>query len=126
MKKIFLPAFIIANVGYSQDSLGLYDELNSSPSTDYIIRNNDSQSNITFTSTYSEDSPVSTGEQLTNESFAWGIEIVHRHASVPYFAGRGGLTSPNGWNAPIGDPSGFIADLVKDETRLIFSMIFHI
>ncbi|MCW5923438.1 MAG: hypothetical protein KIS77_13925 [Saprospiraceae bacterium] len=48
-----------------------------------------------------------------------------RHANVPYFSGRGGLTSPNGWNAPIGDPTGFQADLVKNETRLIASMIFR-
>jgi hypothetical protein len=65
-------------------------------------------------------------QYMPNDYTTWGIEIVRRHASVPYFAGRGGLTSPNGWNAPIGDPSGFVADLVKDETRLIFSMIFHI
>jgi hypothetical protein len=42
---------------------------------------------------------------------------------VPYFSGRGGVTSPNGWNPPIGDPSGFVPDLVKDETRLVASMI---
>lgn len=66
----------------------------------------------------------STGIQyMPGEHVTWGLEYVHRHASVPYFAGRGGLTSPNGWNPPIGDPSGFTADLVKDEDRIIASII---
>ncbi len=66
----------------------------------------------------------STGFQyMPNEHVTWGLEYVHRHASVPYFAGRGGLTSPNGWNPPIGDPTGFVADLVKDEDRIIASFM---
>lgn len=60
---------------------------------------------------------------MPNENVTWGLEMVTRHTSVPYFSGRGGVTSPNGWNAPIGDPSGYVADLVKDETRIIASMI---
>lgn len=55
----------------------------------------------------------------------FGIELVRRVASEPYFAGHGGVTSPNGWNAPIGDPSGFVADLQKSETRIILSHIFR-
>lgn len=62
---------------------------------------------------------------MPNEYMTYGLELVTRHADVPYFAGRGGVTSPNGWNAPIGNPTGFVADLVKDETRLIISMIFR-
>jgi hypothetical protein len=62
-------------------------------------------------------------QYMPNENITWGIELVTRHTNVPYFSGRGGLTSPNGWNPPIGDPSGFTADLVQDETRLIFSVI---
>ncbi len=66
----------------------------------------------------------STGVQyMPNEHVTWGVEYVRRHASVPYFSGPGGLTSPNGWNPPIGDPTGFAADLVKDESRVIGSMI---
>jgi len=64
-------------------------------------------------------------QYMPNEHITWGLEWVTRHASAPYFSGRGGLTSPNGWNAPIGDPTGFQADLVKNETRLIASMIFR-
>lgn len=60
---------------------------------------------------------------MPNENVTWGLEMVTRHANVPYFSGRGGVTSPNGWNAPIGDPSGYVADLVKHETRIIASMI---
>lgn len=62
---------------------------------------------------------------MPNEYLTFGAEFVTRHTNVPYFAGHGGVTSPNGWNAPIGDPTGFVADLVKDENRLIFSTIFR-
>jgi hypothetical protein len=66
----------------------------------------------------------STGLQyMPNEHVTWGLEVVHREASVPYFAGPGGLTSPNGWNPPIGNTSGFVADLVKRENRVIGSII---
>lgn len=64
-------------------------------------------------------------QYMPNEYITIGLEFVTRHTSVPYFSGPGGLTSPNGWNAPIGNPTGFIADLVKDENRIIASMIFR-
>ena len=60
---------------------------------------------------------------MPNEQITIGVEYVTRHTNVPYFSGHGGVTSPNGWNAPIGDPSGYVADLVKDEDRIILSMI---
>jgi hypothetical protein len=62
---------------------------------------------------------------MPNEYMTFGIEYVHREMNVPYFSGPGGVTSPNGWNAPIGDPSGYAADLRKSETRVIFSTIFR-
>ncbi len=62
---------------------------------------------------------------MPNENLTFGIEYVTRHSDVPYFAGRGGVTSPNGWNAPIGNPVGYTADLVNDENRIIFSSIFR-
>jgi hypothetical protein len=66
----------------------------------------------------------STGFQyMPGEHITWGLEFVHRQASVPYFAGPGGVTSPNGWNAPFGDPKGFVADLVTSENRIIGSLI---
>ncbi len=69
---------------------------------------------------------ASTGIQyMPNEFITFGMEFVTRHTSVPYFSGQGGVTSTNGWNPPIGDPAGFVADLVKDENRIIFSTIFR-
>lgn len=65
----------------------------------------------------------STLQFMPNDHITWGIEFVTRHSSVPYFSGHGGLTSPNGYNAPLGNPAGFNADLVKDENRIILSMI---
>jgi len=62
---------------------------------------------------------------MPTENLTFGIEYVTRHSSIPYFAGRGGVTSPNGWNAPIGNPTGYVADLVKDENRIIFSTMFR-
>lgn len=69
---------------------------------------------------------ASTGLQyMPNEYLTFGLEFVTRHTDTPYFSGRGGVTSPNGWNAPIGNPNGFVADLVKDENRIIVSSIFR-
>jgi hypothetical protein len=62
---------------------------------------------------------------MPTEYSTWGVELVHREANTPYFAGPGGVTSPNGWNAPIGDPTNYRADLRKQETRVIFSHIFR-
>lgn len=66
----------------------------------------------------------STGIQLMpNEHVTFGLEYVERHSNVGYFPGSGGITSPNGWNTPIGNPTGFVPDLVKDEQRVILSAI---
>lgn len=64
-------------------------------------------------------------QYMPNDYLTFGVEFVTRHTSVPYFSGKGGVTSPNGWNPPIGNPSGYTADLVKNENRLIFSSIFR-
>lgn len=69
---------------------------------------------------------ASTGFQfMPNDFMTFGIEFVTRHTDTPYFSGHGGVTSPNGWNAPIGNTTGYVADLVKDENRIIFSTIFR-
>jgi len=60
---------------------------------------------------------------MPGEHVTWGLEFVHRQANVPYFAGHNGLTSPSGWNPPIGDPTGFTGDLVTSENRIIGSII---
>lgn len=62
-------------------------------------------------------------QYMPNEYSTWFIELVHREANVPYFAGRGGVTSENGYNAPLGNPTGFQPDLVKNETRLICGLL---
>ena len=62
-------------------------------------------------------------QYMPNEQLTLGLEFVTRHTSIPYFSGRGGVTSPNGWNAPIGQSGGYLADLVKDEDRIIVSML---
>lgn len=69
---------------------------------------------------------ASSGVQfMPNEFLTFGLEFVTRHTDTPYFSGPGGVTSPNGWNAPIGNPAGFTADLVKDENRIIASLLFR-
>lgn len=64
-------------------------------------------------------------QYMPNEHVTFGLEYVTRHTNVPYFSGHGGVTSPNGWNPPIGNPTGYVADLVKDEDRVILSAIFR-
>jgi hypothetical protein len=62
---------------------------------------------------------------MPNQSFTFRLEFVHRESNVPYFAGKGGVTSPTGyqWTAL---PSGWRPDLVKSESRIIFAMLFRI
>lgn len=62
-------------------------------------------------------------QYMPNDFITFGLEFVSRNTNVPYFSGRGGVTSPNGWNPPIRDPAPFTADLVKDESRIILSTI---
>jgi len=51
-------------------------------------------------------------------------ELDYRHASVPYFAGRGGVTPPGGnTGAPGSAVSGWSPDLRRSETRLNFALL---
>ncbi|MFN8340645.1 MAG: outer membrane beta-barrel protein [Cyclobacteriaceae bacterium] len=62
---------------------------------------------------------------LPNQSFTFRIEFVHRSASVPYFAGAGGVTSPNGYTTtPL--PPGWRPDLVRGENKIIMAMLFRL
>jgi hypothetical protein len=63
---------------------------------------------------------------MPNEYVTWVLEFVHRHASVPYFAGHGGVTSATGYfqSNPnsFGDPN-YVPDLRNDENRINLAML---
>lgn len=62
---------------------------------------------------------------MPNQSLLFRVEYVHRHANVPYFAGPGGVTSPNGYTTtPL--PADWRPDLVKTEDRIIFALLFRL
>lgn len=62
-------------------------------------------------------------QYMPTEYATWFLEWVHREANVPYFAGHGGVTSPNGYNPPLGNTTAFTPDLVKSESRIICGLI---
>src|SRR5712692_7236694 len=49
-------------------------------------------------------------------------EFISRHANVPFFAGRGGTTSTDGFQ---GTPGVFFPDVSKHENRLTFAVNFR-
>ncbi len=62
---------------------------------------------------------------LPNQSIEFRLEYVHRESSVPYFAGHGGVTSPTGYaTTPL--PPDWKPDLVKQENRIIFAVLFRL
>lgn len=62
---------------------------------------------------------------MPNQSITFRVEIVHRESSVPYFAGKGGVTSPTGYQwTPL--PADWRPDLVKSESRVIFAVLFRL
>lgn len=61
---------------------------------------------------------------MPNQSLTVRMEYVHRESDVPYFAGRGGVTSPTGYTTtPI--PAGWSPDLVKSEDRVVLALLFR-
>jgi len=68
---------------------------------------------------------VSLGVDLMPDEFVTvRVELDHRRASVPYFAGRGGVTPPGGNSGPPGSTvPGFTPDLRRSETRLNFALL---
>jgi len=61
---------------------------------------------------------------MPDEIQTWLIEYIHREASVPYFAGHGGVTSPDGYiTTPV--PSGWRPDLVKSESKVVFALLLR-
>ena len=73
---------------------------------------------------------------MPTENLTWRLEVVHREASVPYFNGPGGVTGPDGYKTgglynadgliTTSVPTGWTPDLVKQETRIIFALLFRI
>lgn len=62
---------------------------------------------------------------MPNQSLTLRLEFVHRHASVPYFAGTGGVTSQTGYATTTLD-SNWRPDLVKSESKVILAMLFRL
>jgi len=62
---------------------------------------------------------------MPNQHICFRLEYVHREASVPYFAGRGGVTSPNGYTTTQ-LPTDWKPDLVKSEDRIIVAILFRL
>ncbi len=62
---------------------------------------------------------------MPNQSLLFRIEYVHRHSNVPYFAGRGGVTSPDGYSTTPLTPD-WRPDLVKSEDRVICALLFRL
>ena len=70
---------------------------------------------------------------MPTENVTFRAELDHRHASVPYFAGRGGMTPPgesntaNGAEVTTGPPGSFVPgwapDLRHDENRLNLALL---
>ncbi len=73
---------------------------------------------------------------LPTENITFRLEVSHHESSVPYYAGHGGVTGPDGYKSGgLYDPDGLIStrtpqgwtpDLVKAETKLIFALLFRL
>jgi hypothetical protein len=52
-------------------------------------------------------------------------EFAHRESTAPYFARKGGLTSPTGyqWTSL---PVDWRPDLVNSESRIVFALLFRL
>jgi hypothetical protein len=59
---------------------------------------------------------------MPNEQFTFDAEFNHRQADVNYFAGHGGVTSPDGY-ITTATPAGWRPDLTKADTRIIFAAL---
>jgi hypothetical protein len=62
---------------------------------------------------------------MPNQSITFRVELVHRRSNIPYFAGKGGVTSQTGFATSALDPA-WRPDLVKSESRVILAMLFRL
>jgi hypothetical protein len=63
-------------------------------------------------------------QYMPNEQLTFGLEYNHRKASVPYFNGHGGVTSPDGY-ITTAVPAGWRPDLTDHEDKVIFSALMR-
>jgi hypothetical protein len=59
---------------------------------------------------------------MPDEIITYDLELSHRQASVPYFAGHGGVTSPDGY-VTTATPVGWRPDLAKTDDRIIAALL---
>jgi len=62
---------------------------------------------------------------LPSQFLTYRLEFVHREASVPYFAGHGGVTSQTGFASAMLDPS-WRPDLVETESKIILAILLRL
>lgn len=61
-------------------------------------------------------------QYMPNEQVTYDLEVNHRQASVPYFAGHGGVTSPDGF-ITTATPVAWRPDLQKGDSRIIAALL---
>ncbi|HCW06928.1 MAG TPA: hypothetical protein DGG95_06145, partial [Cytophagales bacterium] len=68
---------------------------------------------------------TATFDIMPSEFVTFRFEYVHRQSNVPYFAGHGGTTSPDGWNTGTTKFPGWATDLRKSEDRIMLAVNFR-
>ena len=63
---------------------------------------------------------------MPNDHVTFRFEFGHRSASVPYFAGPGGTTSPSGWTNGPTTTLPWSADLETTEDRITVGVNFRL
>jgi hypothetical protein len=63
-------------------------------------------------------------QYMPNQQMTYDIEFNHRQADVPFFAGHGGVTSPDGY-IQTAIPTGWRADLTKADDRIILAFLLR-
>jgi hypothetical protein len=66
---------------------------------------------------------TTTFDLMPTDFFAFRLEGSYRHANVPYYAGPGGTTSPDGYQPT---PAGYVPDVVKDQALAVASVNFRL
>ncbi len=62
---------------------------------------------------------------MPTQNLTFRFEYVHRESSIPYFAGKGGVTSQTGYaTTPLA--ANWRPDLVKAEDRIILALLFRL